>query len=131
MTTRGCGTGGSPLFGDLGDPESAEGVGAGGKSDDGGADAVRGLAEQSGAVARILADGVTERGDTALRGLQRERNGEAGVVAQAGRDRVAGRLLRRQDGETQDGSAFADQLANERNAAAREAFKGAVALVLS
>jgi hypothetical protein len=58
------------LFGDLGDSESAEGAGAGCERDDGGADAVGCLGQENGAVAGALADGVAERGDSALGGLE-------------------------------------------------------------
>ena len=86
------------MLGDLGDPEAAEGVGAGCEGDDGGADAVWCFAEEGGAVAGVFADGVAEGGDAAFGGLEGERDGQAGVVAQAGGDGVAGGLLGRQDG---------------------------------
>src|SRR5258707_6195924 len=122
---------GSPLLGDLGDAEAGEGIGAGGQGGDGSADPTRCLAEERWTVTGVLADGVTERGNAALGGLESEGHREAGVVAQAGRDRVAGGLLRRQDGQAQNGPALADQLAHEGDAAAGKGLKCSVALVLS
>src|ERR1039458_3720551 len=63
--------------------------------------------------------------------LESKGDGEAGVVAQAGRNRVAGGFLRGQDGEAEGGAAFADEFAGERDAAAGEAFHDAVAFVLA
>ena len=45
-------------------------AGAGCERDDGGADAVGCLGQENGAVAGVLADGVAERGDSALGGLE-------------------------------------------------------------
>src|SRR5260221_5978719 len=121
---------GSPLLGDLGDAEAGEGIGAGGQGGDGSADPTRCLAEERWTVTGVLADGVTERGNAALGGLESEGHREAGVVAQAGRDRVAGGLLRRQDGQAQNGPLLADQLAHERDSAAGKVLKCSVAFVL-
>ena len=71
-----------------------------------------------------------EGGDAALGGLEGERHGEAGVVAQAARDGVAGGFLRGENRQAQDGTAFADEFAGERDAAAGEVLGGAVAFVL-
>src|SRR5258708_12865997 len=87
---------GSPLLGDLGDAESGEGIGAGGQGGDGSADPTRCLAEERWTVTGVLADGVTERGNAALGGLESEGHREAGVSAQPGRDPAAGVLLRPQ-----------------------------------
>src|SRR6266851_5094939 len=63
---------GSPLLGDLGDAEAGEGIGAGGQGGDGSADPTRCLAEERWTVTGVLADGVTERGNAALGGLESE-----------------------------------------------------------
>jgi hypothetical protein len=118
------------LLGDFGDAEPGEGVGSGGQGGNSSTDAVGGLAEKGGAVSGVFADGVVEGGDAAFGGLEGEGDSEAGVVAQADRDGVSGGLLGGQDGEAEHGAAVADQFPGQGDAAAGEAFKGAVAAVL-
>src|SRR3984957_15311513 len=62
------------------------------------------LVEQPG----VTLGRLTERGNAALGGLERERHGEPGVVTQAGRDRVAGGLPRGQNRQAEDRAAIGD-----------------------
>ena len=95
----GGGAFGRPSFGDLRDAEPDERISAGREGDDGGADPVRCLAQEGWALAGVLADRVAEGGNAAFGGLEREGDSQAGVIAQAGRNRVTRGLLRGKDRE--------------------------------